>query len=90
MNNVPIRHYGGYLCNAVGVNFPCGLSNSELTSGPIGQAFILTRKRVVEVGRLRNRSIGCSTGFVEGQAGTSPRQSQLWVSARTIRFGPVR
>jgi hypothetical protein len=59
------------LRNAAGVIFfPCGLLNGELANGPIGQASIPTRKRVVWAGQLKNRSIGCSTGFVEGQAGT--------------------
>jgi len=50
--------------------------NSGLANGAIGQASIPTRKKVVWAGRLKNRSIGCSTGFVEGQAGTSSPSPQ--------------
>jgi hypothetical protein len=46
--------------------------NNELANGAIGLAVILTDMKAVWAGPLRNRLIGCLTGFVEGLVGTIP------------------
>ena len=48
----------GLGCNSAGrVYDPCGLLGRTLTNRTIGMAFVQTRKKVVEAGRLQDGSI---------------------------------